>query len=384
MNQAQATAALDPIPEFDGLPVVVERDRTLRVKVIDACGLTCTFCHNEGTPVAQDNQKTEPVDFRPSGRSGRVSIYLATNGARFLPATVFADAEFTEVLDRLRSAMNVTELHLTGGEPTLHPQLPALVAAGVESGFRVCMTSNGENGARVIAACAEAGLHRVNFSIFGTTAAELAQVQHHRFAGTRLAARKIRALQESIPLAVAHGVEVSANIVVPGYDHADRVRRLIDGYSPELSVRMLNSLDHGRSSLDAIARILDDLAAVPVCHRVTSGASGWRTQYRLPSGRSVWVKRIRPVRLPRTCAGCRFNNETDCQEGYYGVRLYRDRAGGFQVGVCIQRMDLCQPVDGFLAGDLPAEIVSLREAEHARLSRQCRSAMKGFAHGYRI
>jgi len=136
--------------------------------------------------------------------------------------------------------------------------------------------------------------------------------------------------------------------------------------------------------VDAIARILDDLAAVPVRHRVTAGASGWRTEYRLPSGRTVWVKRIRAVRLPLTCAGCRFNNEIDCQEGYYGVRLYRSRDGGFQVGVCIQRMDLCLSVDDFLAGDLPQEIIALRDTEHARMSRPRSLTMKGFANANRI
>jgi len=28
------------------VPTFVHRDRTLRVKVIDGCGMTCTFCHN--------------------------------------------------------------------------------------------------------------------------------------------------------------------------------------------------------------------------------------------------------------------------------------------------------------------------------------------------
>jgi len=68
-------------------------------------------------------------------------------------------------------------------------------------------------------------LDRVNFSIFGTTAEELAQVQHSRFADIRLAERKIRALQDSVRMAIANGVMVSANIVVPSYEHASRVRR---------------------------------------------------------------------------------------------------------------------------------------------------------------
>ena len=69
------------------LPVEVRPDRTLRVKIIDACGLACTFCHNEGTPVSSDNAGRQAGQFTGTpGSSGRVSIYLATNGASFLPA----------------------------------------------------------------------------------------------------------------------------------------------------------------------------------------------------------------------------------------------------------------------------------------------------------
>jgi hypothetical protein len=82
----------------------------------------------------------------------------------------------------------------------------------------------------------------------------------------------------------------------------------------------------------------------------------------------VFFKQIRPVRLSETCRGCRFNNGTSCEEGYYGVRLYRDREGGFQVGVCIQRMDLCLPVEEFVRSDLRDEILSLREAEFRKLA----------------
>src|SRR4051795_488253 len=74
-----------------GLPVRLPMDRTLRLKVIDACGMTCTFCHNEGTPVVADNLGRSPLEMTAAGRSGRVSIYLGTNGASFLPATVAPD-----------------------------------------------------------------------------------------------------------------------------------------------------------------------------------------------------------------------------------------------------------------------------------------------------
>lgn len=365
---ATTPVALPHIADVGAPPTYLQRDRTLRMKIVDACGLNCTFCHNEGTPVVRDNLGRPADERTAAGPSGRVSIYLMTNGARFLPATVMPDAELRGTLRALRMALDLDELHLTGGEPTLHPRLPELVRLGRDAGFRVCLTSNGENGARMLPACGRAGLDRVNFSVFGTTGAELVQVQQGRSADTEWADRKIQALRQSIRIALAAGIRASANIVVPGYDHAPRVRRLLAEHTPDLSVRLLNSLGEGDASIRAIEAILADLDAVPIARYLTAGSSGARTAYRLPEGRVVLFKQIRAVRLPVTCTGCRFNNATDCQEGFYGVRLYRDRSGGYQIGVCVQRMDLCQPVGEFLRGDLCREILALRDSEYGQQS----------------
>jgi molybdenum cofactor biosynthesis enzyme MoaA len=345
------------------IPTYIDASHSLRVKVIDSCGMTCVFCHNEGTPVTADNTGRAPGAFTADGKSGRVSIYAPGNGAAFLAAPVLPGDDYLRALTALRDALDISELHLTGGEPTLHPALPELVAGAAGAGLAVRMTSNGENGARQMRACAEAGLEKVNFSVFGTTPEELAAVQHARYASPGRATRKLRALTESIGAALANGVQANANIVVPDHSHIGRVHRLLDEYAPQLSVRLLNSLSHGRASVDAIEQALAERGAVPEARYLTAGVSGARTAYRLPDGRRVYFKQIRHVRLPQTCAGCRFNNDTDCEEGFYGVRLYRDRAGTYQVGVCIQRMDLALPLEQFLASSLPAEIRGLRESE---------------------
>jgi hypothetical protein len=61
------------------IPIFIDTDRTLRVKVIDACGLTCTFCHNEGTPVtanaclhsATGTQAPDPTPTPPQNHGSR-------------------------------------------------------------------------------------------------------------------------------------------------------------------------------------------------------------------------------------------------------------------------------------------------------------------------
>ncbi|GAA2003772.1 hypothetical protein GCM10009799_33630 [Nocardiopsis rhodophaea] len=353
----------------DDIPTYVSPDTTLRAKILDACGMTCTFCHNEGTPVLTDNRRRTRGGFISAGASGRVSIYAATNGARFLPAPMKPDQAFVDALARLRDSLELNELHLTGGEPTLHPRLPEIIGAARDVGYNVCMTSNGENGARQITACAGAGLTRVNFSIFGTTAAELAQVQHARFRDVGRAKAKITALRESIAACVDNGIKASANIVVVDKSHVERVHRLLDTYTPELSVRLLNSLDHGQASLDAIDQVLANRGATPEARYLTAGASGARTAYRLDDGRRVYVKWIRPVRLPTTCASCRFNNDTDCQEGFYGLRLYYSQEQEYLIGVCLQRMDLCLRAGDFLRHPLAHEVRRLREADYDRLIR---------------
>lgn len=355
--------------EAKRVPVTVMPDRTLRVKIIDACGLACTFCHNEGTPVAADSPGWAAGEFTGTpGRSERVSIYLRTNGADFLPARIAADADFALALAAVRGSLPTSEVHFTGGEPTLHPQLPDLIRIARRLGLTVGLTSNGENGAATMAACAEAGLDRVNLSVFGTTPEELAAVQAPRLASPKLAARKLAALGASIEAASSHGVKVSANIVVPDTGHVDRVLRIVEEYGQQVVVRMLVSLEDGGASLIAMQQVVDHLGAVPVQRIITAGASDQRTRYRLPDGRSLYAKSIRPVRLPETCSGCRFNNDRDCQEGYYGVRLYRAQGGPFMVGVCIQRMDLCMSLGEFVMSERCHEVTTFRDDETARLT----------------
>jgi molybdenum cofactor biosynthesis enzyme MoaA len=279
----------------DAIPVKVTTDRTLRVKVIDSCGMTCTFCHNEGTPVSIDNRDSETGAFLSTGRSGRVSIYATTNGARFLSAPVFPDKTFRNSLEKLRDALDLDEVHLTGGEPTLHPRLPEIVATAKAVGYDVSITSNGENGSRVLPRCASAGLDHINFSVFGTTPEELAQVQHARYRTTALAQRKITALDASIQQAIESGIDARANLVLPNRSHIPRVHRLLAKYGCALSIRILSSLADGNESLDAIDLLLGQLDAELEEVRLIAGTSGFRMAYRLPNGRKLTVKTHPPL-----------------------------------------------------------------------------------------
>ncbi|MFD6464801.1 radical SAM protein [Streptomyces goshikiensis] len=353
------------------VPVEVRPDDTGRVKITDDCGLACTFCHNEGTAVTADNQGAEPGQYTgTAGKTGRVSIYIATNGARFLSTRIEPGPELALALAALRGSITTREIHFTGGEPTLHPRLPALIHQVRNMGFTVGLTSNGENGAAVMDECAQAGLDRINLSVFGTSAVEFAAVQAPRFASISLAKAKLAALTTTIETALRTGIKVSANLVISDSTQIPRALRIVEEYGREVTVRFLVNLETEQHSRTAIRETLAALNAVPVRHIITAGTSDERTRYQLPGGRTVYAKNIRPIRLPETCTGCRFNNSADCQEGYYGVRMYRAKDGPYMIGVCIRRMDFCVPIGEFAMSPRAREIQAFRDDETARLTAQ--------------
>lgn len=374
LNWALGENDLDNHPEIRELvreeslaPVEVGRDLSLRAKVIDACGLTCTFCHNEGTPVAIDNRSGSISIRGTTGQSGRISVFSAINGVDFLPGRMEPkDPSFSYALNSLKTALGLRELHLTGGEPTLHPFLPQLISVAREAGYSVSMTSNGERGASQIEACAERGLSKINFSIFGTTPEELAEVQHSKFSDVSLAQRKISALHESIETAANAGITVAANLVMGSQSHEGRVERLIKDFDPRLDLRILPDLSHTQESAVAIYALLTRLGARPLVRQIEAGSSNARVRYTLPNGRIIAFKQIRPVRLEE-CNTCEFNNPEDCMEGYYGLRLYVDSHGTYKVGICLQRMDYVQPLDDFIGSTICQEVLSLREREYSQM-----------------
>lgn len=348
--------------EFEA-PLVISRDESLRFKVLDQCGMACTFCHNEGTPVSADNRGREADEFTSAGKSNRVSIYLNTNGANFVSGAAQPDESLKEATTQLHEVVPFNEVHLTGGEPTLHPQLPAIIRQLTEEGKTVKITSNGERFYAIADQLKEAGLNKVIFSIFGTTPEELADIQGAKFNNPKFAALKLNALERSIVAANEHGISAAANIVMPGPEHAERIKKVIDRFGDICKIRILNSLDEGKQSYDAVYELLAELGARPTRVNMTAGASGMSVDYVLPDGKEIGFKQIRHSYLNEVCDTCPLKNN-GCDEGYYGMRMYVDSTNQYRVGVCIQRMDLTRPLGEFVNGELPAAINRHRAEEY--------------------
>lgn len=344
-------------------PVALSVDSTLRAKITDACGLACVFCHNEGTPVESSEQF---LSFPTRG--SRVSIYAETNGVQFMPGKMKPDDQYRSALGVCRDALGFDELHLTGGEPTLNRDVAELAGIATGMGYRVKLTSNGETGDEPIGALAAAGVVKINFSVFGTTAQELADVQHERFKNSVFGQRKIDALEKAVDACAATGIGADMNLVIRGTNDFSRADRLIETYGDKATIRLLNDLA-SPASTEAIYEFLATLNAVPVLRKFTAGSSNTRTVFEVPGvSNPVQFKKIRRTRLPGTCDDCRFDQE--CDEGYYGVRLYIDKLGAYLLGVCLRRMDLTIGINGFMDSDRPAAIKHYKAADMLELVRE--------------
>jgi cyclic pyranopterin phosphate synthase len=338
------------------VPVTVEKDLNIRIKVIDDCGHACTFCHNEGTKVNEKQAKD------------RVSVFL-NDQVGFESEKIVVDEVFIAQVTRIRDAFGTKEAHLTGGEPTQHKELTAVISVLKKLGLKVKMTSNGETGGDVYKEIGEAGLDSVNISIFGSTPEEYAETQPKQF-GIKWAENKLRKSREAISGAREAGVQVKANCVMTNASEEDRITRLIARSEDEgFALRILNNLGAGDESITAIYNLLAKLGAVPEKKKVVAGSSTCSVYYRLPSGNVIGFKQIRQVRLEGVCNNCDIDNEGKCEEGYYGMRLYKDKANGeYKIGVCIQRMDdFTLEADNFFSSELPQEINKLRAKEYTSL-----------------
>jgi len=345
---------IDLIERERQAPIEIGIDKSLRAKITDLCGMACIFCHNEGTPVRQ-------------AHSDRVSIFEAVNGVSFMPGEMADDNSLRTTLETLKSELQLDELHLTGGEPTLNRNIERIIQTATDIGYQVKLTTNGETGAAGMQKCIEAGISSVNFSIFGATPEEYSAIQAGRASSPQRAAHTFNMLNQAIDAALSHpDIKVSANVVVPDAAHIERTLKILDRYSDQVDIRLLNDLSRGEESIIAIYQLLAGISAEPQKIVINAGASGLRTVFSA-QGKSVSFKQIRRVILPKTCANC--TQKDDCEEGFYGPRLYVDDHNNYLVGLCIERMDLATPVDEFIASSIPQEIITLRNQEYQKLTK---------------
>lgn len=305
---------------FGSSPIRAFAEKAIRLRVTDKCPWRCSFCHSEG------GRDTTDLTWGP---------------------------EVQEVFASLKTVLpHIREVHFTGGEPTINPQL-ATIAAGLSAlGLEVKTTTNGQFSERVLHELMEAGLRHFNFSIHSFRAERFRQQQTGRGVGrlvssTELvrqqapsllwASQQIEREKTIILRARDLGADVKINTVVSSAADHQNAKEILDwAQMHQIPLRLMNDLGNGLASLDAIRAFIRRTEAEDVLRKVTIGGSSCSTVYRLPDGYEFVFKQIRDQKLASMCRTCPRNADGSCEEQFYGIRLQKNVRGEFRVRLCLQ------------------------------------------------
>ena len=192
--------------------------RTLRVSLLQHCNLGCVYC------VAGEDELKQ-ANASPVGGSLAVDELLG-------------------IIRRLHAQLGLDHVRLTGGEPLLYPELPALIRgirnAGIAS---VRMTTNGFLLERQASPLREAGLEALNVSLDAVD-----EEVFFRVSRRHNAARIIR----GIDAALQAGLAVKINAVVMRGINDGEVLPLLDlAISRGVPIRFLEVMAMGHLHADA-------------------------------------------------------------------------------------------------------------------------------------
>ncbi|MFH1654334.1 MAG: radical SAM protein [Pseudomonadota bacterium] len=123
--------------------VTYEHLNTLRIKMHVPCQWTCNFCHMEGS---------------------------------FISTPIHNNTELQKALFQFREKFGFNEIHFTGGEPTIHPELIDMIKLANQLGFTTKITTNGYTDPEHYFRCIEAGLDEINVSVHTLSGIKLSKI----------------------------------------------------------------------------------------------------------------------------------------------------------------------------------------------------------------
>lgn len=259
---------------------------SMRVKLHVPCQWACSWCHMEG------NHDSDSIK-NPQ--------------------------ELVAMLAPLKDQYGIDEVHLTGGEPSIHPQVVEHITALTHAGYIVKMTTNGQTKLSRYVECIDAGLQEMNLSIHTLDPRALGALMNpprNRSWGEQAIAR-----QMTLCDALRERLRIKVNTCVAA-DESEAIKIATFVRSYGLEWRIMKVLDETSNASEiAMARLCTTLGAVPQLAILVKGTSSCSITMATADGFSFSVKLIRPLRLQAMCNGCPIDAEGKCFEFAYGPRV---------------------------------------------------------------
>ncbi len=317
------------MPSIQEAVTVIEPARDIRIKETNRCPWDCKWCHHEGSCLDQDLQL-----------NSRLMHFLST----------------------MKAELGVDSLHLTGGEPTLHPKLAGHIHTYAQMGFATSVTSNG-NGKVSWPVLHDSGLKGVNFSLHTLDPVRFAAF-HKTPRTERWATKALRNTLESIKAGQRAGLLVKVNVTVS--DSSTDWKPVYEFCKENgIQLRLQNELNSPDAlpAIEGIIRSVDGRLLRIVRKGSTSRIS---RDYIDADGFSFRIKLIAPSGLKNLCSACRVKDQ--CTEGFYTIRLEPALTKDmFQIRLCLHRSD-------------PGSVFSPTEFEHSPVFHEIKRLYNGQRH----
>lgn len=301
--------------------VSISRYNTLRIKVTEKCPFDCRFCHHEGSPRTDD---------------------------------LLINQELPRVLKKFYEEMKLTEVHLTGGEPTSYAKCLDLIGLLKSMGFKVKMTSNGQFDTLLLRKLRDQGLHGINFSIHTLNPLKLASMQKQQ----RSYKWGLKALERQLDnLVCCKELDIDAKINTVVQNDSDIMDIISFCKSEGIELRILDDLSPGSLSIQRIIEILTSMQATVEGINLIDKASSYSYNLLSEDGFEFKVKSIRKNVLRSLCMDC--NERDSCTEWFYGIRI--EQVGDEALArLCLHRDDYpaIQPLRIFFDSEQCRELSS--------------------------
>lgn len=307
---------------------------TLRIKMTGVCNRTCSFCNEEG-------------DMRAIG-------------------SVEPDAKFFACIHTLAGTLGIKRVMLTGGEPTIHPDLRKIV-----EGINVPDISITTNGIRPLSVDEWTGLHKAGLrktivSIHDATPQSLIQLET-RQRDFGWAVQALGSQKYNLVAASEAGLRVRVNIVA--YHSHEQVNQVLEALEDvqqryQIDIRLLNDLANIEKSQQIIRDVCQALGAEIIGEERRAGSSNTTVSWETESGFRFSTKMAYRYFFEPICTGCPIKEV--CYEGFYGIRIER-KMSDYWVRLCIYKHspDVLMSWESFLHSDLAKKFKELCEQEQS-------------------
>ncbi len=280
--------------------VEITRLNSVRVKVHVPCQWTCNFCHMEGNYSSQ---------------------------------SIRNDVRFSDALINFRDRFGFSEVHFTGGEPSIHPEITQFIAKAKNLGFKAKMTTNGQAKHSRYFEFINAGLDELNISIHTLDPDELGKIMSPPKGilwGKKAVEKQVKlldALDGKIPIKINTCVGETENSAIA---LAEFVRHR------SISWRLMNVLEIPELSYASLSRACQILEAQPIQASIINGSSSCSIDMLCKDGFTFKLKLIQSHFLESMCSGCELKTYGGCYEFAYGPRLEVE-GGMLMVRNCVHR-----------------------------------------------